>query len=166
MRLQRSSRSWSIECRIPGNLCDLSKAYFATTFLSSSPPTPASQSDLQRYLLSNCCRQAPALPAGWRGSFQALLQQGPNEAQTKGNPGLAAVSPPPAWTGFRRMGVWGIDQESGSVFSLVLESAEGEPLRRPCRGNSWFCAFTCSPARRRCCAVTHCRTCRAAGNIA
>src|SRR5262245_46747962 len=30
MRLQRSSRSWSIECRIPGNLCDLSKGYFAT----------------------------------------------------------------------------------------------------------------------------------------
>ena len=32
MRLQRSSRSWSIECRIPGNLCDLSKGYFATHF--------------------------------------------------------------------------------------------------------------------------------------
>src|SRR5262245_35175979 len=48
MRLQRSSRSWSIECRIPGNLRDLSKGYFATTFLSSSPPTPAMQSSLQR----------------------------------------------------------------------------------------------------------------------
>jgi hypothetical protein len=43
MRLQRSSRGWSIECRISGNLCDLSKGYFATTFLSSSPPTPATQ---------------------------------------------------------------------------------------------------------------------------
>src|SRR6516162_9686502 len=30
----------------PRNLCDLSKGYFATTFLSSSPPTPASQSGL------------------------------------------------------------------------------------------------------------------------
>src|SRR5262247_4634806 len=70
----------------------------------------------------------PALPAGWRGSFQALLQQGPNEAQAKGNPGLAVVSPPPAWTGFRPMRVSRIDQESASVFSLVLESAEGEPL--------------------------------------
>src|ERR1700745_3463611 len=39
----------------------------------------------------------PALPAGWRGSFQALLQQGPGQA--KGNPGLAVVSPPPAWKG-------------------------------------------------------------------
>ena len=38
----------------------------------------------------------PALPAGWRNSFQALLQQGPNEGQAKGNPGLAVVSPPPA----------------------------------------------------------------------
>src|SRR5215813_12515498 len=70
----------------------------------------------------------PALPAGWRGSFQALLRQGPDEAQAKGNPGLAVVSPPPAWTGFRPMRVSRIDQESASVFSLVLESAEGEPL--------------------------------------
>src|SRR5262249_14590442 len=29
---------------ITGNLCELSKGYFATTSLSSSPPTPASQS--------------------------------------------------------------------------------------------------------------------------
>src|SRR5262249_49729206 len=70
----------------------------------------------------------PALPPGWRSSFQALLQQGPNEAQAKGNPGLAVVSPPPAWRGFRPMRVSRIDQESASVFSLVLESAEGEPL--------------------------------------
>src|SRR6266581_1074594 len=39
----------------------------------------------------------PALPAGWRSSFQALLQQGLNEGQAKGNPGLSVVSPPPAW---------------------------------------------------------------------
>src|SRR5262245_155559 len=32
----------------PGNLCDLSKGYFATTFLSSSPPTPARQSGLNQ----------------------------------------------------------------------------------------------------------------------
>jgi hypothetical protein len=30
----------------PGNLCELSKGYFATTFLSSSLPTPATQSGL------------------------------------------------------------------------------------------------------------------------
>jgi MOSC domain-containing protein YiiM/ferredoxin-NADP reductase len=70
----------------------------------------------------------PSLPAGWRGSFQALLQQGPDEAQAKGNPGLSVVSPPPAWTGFRPMRVSRIDQESNSVFSLILVPADGEPL--------------------------------------
>jgi ferredoxin-NADP reductase/MOSC domain-containing protein YiiM len=70
----------------------------------------------------------PALPAGWRGSFQALLQQGPNEGQAKGNPGLAIVNPPPEWTGFRPMRVSRIDQESISVFSLVLVPADGKPL--------------------------------------
>ena len=70
----------------------------------------------------------PALPAGWRSSFQALLQQGPDEGQAKGNPGLSVVSPPPAWSGFRPMRVARIDRESASVFSLVLESADGEPL--------------------------------------
>jgi hypothetical protein len=42
-------REWSLWPEfgwILGNLCDLSKAYFAMTFLSSSPPTPASQSGL------------------------------------------------------------------------------------------------------------------------
>jgi YiiM-like, 3-alpha helix domain/MOSC domain len=56
--------------------------------------TGHSRAQLERAL------RIPALPAGWRGSFQALLQQGPNEGQAKGNPGLAVVSPPPAWTGF------------------------------------------------------------------
>ena len=76
----------------------------------------------------------PALPAGWRNSFQALLQQGPNEGQAKGNPGLAVVSPPPAWAGFRPMQVSRINRESASVFSLVLESADGEPLAAPLLG--------------------------------
>src|SRR5262249_23072932 len=70
----------------------------------------------------------PALPAGWRGSFQALLQQEPSEGQAMGNAGLSVVSPPPAWTGFRPMRVSRIDRESVSVFSLVLVSADGEPL--------------------------------------
>jgi ferredoxin-NADP reductase/MOSC domain-containing protein YiiM len=70
----------------------------------------------------------PALPAGWRSSFQALLQQGPNEGQAKGNPGLSVVSPPPAWPGFRPVRVSRIDRESLSVFSLVLVPADGRPL--------------------------------------
>src|SRR5262245_59556792 len=71
-----------------------------------------------------------ALPAGWRSSYEALLQQELNEGQAigKGNPGLSVVSPPPAWTGFRPMRVVRIDRESASVFSLALESTDGEPL--------------------------------------
>ena len=69
----------------------------------------------------------PALSAGWRSSFQALLQE-PNERKAMGNPGLSVVSPPPAWAGFRPMRVSRIVQESASVFSLFLVSAEGEPL--------------------------------------
>ena len=75
-----------------------------------------------------------ALPAGWRSSFQALLQQELREGQATGNPGLSTVSPPPAWTGFRPMRVSRIDRESVSVFSLVLVSADGEPLAAPLPG--------------------------------
>jgi ferredoxin-NADP reductase/MOSC domain-containing protein YiiM len=73
----------------------------------------------------------PALPAGWRSSFQALLQQRLDEGQAMGNRGLSVESPPPAWTGFRPMRVSRIDRESLSVFSLVLVSADGEPLAVP-----------------------------------
>jgi len=82
--------------------------------------TGHSRAQLERAL------RIPALPAGWRSSFQALLQQGLGQA--KGNPGLAVVSPPPAWTGFRPMRVSRIDRESDRVFSLVLVPADGEPL--------------------------------------
>jgi hypothetical protein len=84
--------------------------------------TGHSRAQLERAL------RIPALPAGWRSSFQALLQQGPNDVQGKGNPGLSIVSPPPAWAGFRPMRVSRIDRESASVFSLVLVSAEDRPL--------------------------------------
>jgi ferredoxin-NADP reductase/MOSC domain-containing protein YiiM len=84
--------------------------------------TGRSRAQLERAL------RIPALPAGWRGSFQALLQQGPDEGPARGNPGLSAVSPPPAWTGFRPMRVSRIDAESASVFSLVLVSTDAEPL--------------------------------------
>jgi len=84
--------------------------------------TGRSRAQLERAL------RIPTLAAGWRGSFQALLQQGFNEGQATGNPGLSVVSPPPAWTGFRPMQVSRIDRESGSVFSLVLVYADGEPL--------------------------------------
>jgi ferredoxin-NADP reductase/MOSC domain-containing protein YiiM len=84
--------------------------------------TGHSRAQLERAL------RIPALAAGWRSSFQALLQQELNEGQAMGNPGLSVASPPPAWTGFRPMRVSRIDRESVSVFSLVLVSADGAPL--------------------------------------
>ena len=47
----------------------------------------------------------PALSPGWQASFRALLEGGPGG----GNAGLATASPPPAWPGFRRLTVAGID---------------------------------------------------------
>jgi ferredoxin-NADP reductase/MOSC domain-containing protein YiiM len=63
----------------------------------------------------------PALPDGWRTSFQAMLGQ-PGAA---GNAGLTAVSPPPAWPGFRRLAVTAIEPESDSVVSVYLADPGG-----------------------------------------
>src|SRR5262249_36260245 len=68
----------------------------------------------------------PALSAGWRASFAALLEQ---EDTTTGNAGLTATSsPPPAWSGFRPLRVSRKIRESSNVISLVLESVDGRPL--------------------------------------
>ena len=70
----------------------------------------------------------PALSAGWRGSFEALLKQEQKGGAT-GNAGLAASSgPPPAWRGFRPLRVSRKVRESGSVISLVLEPMDGQPV--------------------------------------
>ncbi|MDB5503215.1 MAG: Sulfurase [Tardiphaga sp.] len=62
----------------------------------------------------------PALSAGWRKSFQALLA---------GNAGLGPASgPPPAWAGFRPLLVSKKVRESDSVVSLVLEPTDRLPL--------------------------------------
>jgi ferredoxin-NADP reductase/MOSC domain-containing protein YiiM len=71
----------------------------------------------------------PALGAGWRGSFQALLAQERSGGAVTGNAGLAPVSgPPPAWAGFRPLRVLRKVHESSSVTSLVLEPVDGRPL--------------------------------------
>ena len=63
-----------------------------------------------------------ALSAGWRASFQALLDRERSGGAVTGNPGLTpAAGPPPAWTGFRPLRVSRKDRESASVTSLVLE---------------------------------------------
>jgi ferredoxin-NADP reductase/MOSC domain-containing protein YiiM/ferredoxin len=66
----------------------------------------------------------PALSPGWQDSFRALLD---GDAGS-GNAGLAAASPPPAWTGFRELAVTGIERESDSVISIRLEDPDGAPL--------------------------------------
>ena len=69
----------------------------------------------------------PALSPGWQESFRALLEGEPGS----GNAGLAATSPPPAWPGFRRLRIAGIDRECESVVSIRLEDPDGVRLPPP-----------------------------------
>ena len=81
------------------------------------------RSELERAL------RIPALSAGWRRSFEALLAQEHGGSATTGNAGLAPASgPPPAWAGFRPLRVLHKIRESSSVTSLVLEPADKLPL--------------------------------------
>ncbi len=66
----------------------------------------------------------PALSPGWQASFQGLLEGEPGG----GNAGLVVTSPPPAWTGFRRLKISGIERESDTVISISLEDPDGRPL--------------------------------------
>ena len=66
----------------------------------------------------------PALSPGWQSSFQALLDAGPGA----GNAGLTATSPPPAWSGLRRLTVTAITRETETVISIGLEDPDGQPL--------------------------------------
>lgn len=69
----------------------------------------------------------PALSAGWRASFQKLLDQ--EQTGATGNAGLGpAPSPPPAWAGFRPLRVLRKVRESSDVMSLELEPTDGLPL--------------------------------------
>ena len=85
-----------------------------------------------------------ALSAGWQGSFHALVQQGPNEMQAMGNPGLSAVSPPPAWAGFRLMrGL--ADQQGGCKRVFSSPRIQRWPTPNSCptgaiRGSAPVCA--------------------------
>jgi ferredoxin-NADP reductase/MOSC domain-containing protein YiiM len=65
-----------------------------------------------------------ALSPGWQASFRALLDGEPGG----GNSGLAVTSPPPAWPGFRRLAVAGIERESDSVISILLDDPGGAAL--------------------------------------
>jgi MOSC domain-containing protein YiiM/ferredoxin-NADP reductase len=70
----------------------------------------------------------PALSAGWKGSFQAMLEQ-------KSGLAPADVSrSPPAWPGFRPLRVAAKARESADVLSLALEPADALPLATPLPG--------------------------------
>ena len=66
----------------------------------------------------------PALSPGWQASFRALLAEEPG----RGNAGLTAASPPPAWSGFRSLAVTEVTHESDSVIAIRLEDPHGSPL--------------------------------------
>src|SRR5262249_35555081 len=137
MRLQRSSRSWSIECRIPGNLCDLSKGYFATTFLSSSPPTPATQSGL-------CGAFIPFMRAPRSLNELVTLQSGLTDPgdrsanKSRVSPGRCARGSAPA----------PLHHPANSAPMLKVGAQHGcnatalEKFRRPARGASWSYRFS------------------------
>jgi ferredoxin-NADP reductase/MOSC domain-containing protein YiiM len=73
--------------------------------------------------------RVPALSAGWRGSFGALLEQARRPGAATGNAGLArAVGPTPAWPGFRPLRITAKTRESTNVTSLQLEPADGRSL--------------------------------------
>jgi ferredoxin-NADP reductase/MOSC domain-containing protein YiiM len=67
----------------------------------------------------------PALPGGWKASFQAMLGQATALGLAAGNAGLTAMSPPPAWPGFRPLAVTAVQPESDSVVSVHLADPEG-----------------------------------------
>jgi ferredoxin-NADP reductase/MOSC domain-containing protein YiiM len=83
----------------------------------------------------------PALPEGWKRSFQAMLGQ----PAATGNAGLAAVSPPPAWPGFRSLAVGAIDRESDSVISVRLADPGGTPV--PAADPGQFLTLRLQPGR-------------------
>jgi ferredoxin-NADP reductase/MOSC domain-containing protein YiiM len=87
----------------------------------------------------------PALSAGWRGSFQALLEREQSGSPMTGNPGLSpAAGPPPAWAGFRPLRVSHKNRESSTVTSLMLESTDGRPLQAALPGQ--FIVLRLKPA--------------------
>ena len=81
----------------------------------------------------------PALPDGWKASFRAMASQAEAPAGAAGtagpgNAGLTAVSPPPAWPGFRPLAVTAVDRESDSVISVRLADPAGTALPPPLPG--------------------------------
>ena len=94
--------------------------------------------------------RVPALSPGWKGSFRALLDEGPGG----GNAGLTVASPPPAWPGFRELTVTAVTSESNSATSLRLEDPTGAPLPAPRPGQYLTVRANLVRGGRRYCATT------------
>jgi ferredoxin-NADP reductase/MOSC domain-containing protein YiiM len=69
--------------------------------------------------------QIPALSPGWQASFRAMLDQPEAAGAADGNAGLTAVSPPPAWPGFRPLTVTAVEAETDSIVSVQLADPGG-----------------------------------------
>ena len=86
-----------------------------------------------RELLERALR-IEALPQGWRGSFEALLDSVKHGTES-GNAGLApAAAAHPAAAGFQSLVVASVERESADVLSFVMKSAEGHALEMPLPG--------------------------------
>ncbi|MGO8895280.1 MAG: MOSC domain-containing protein [Streptosporangiaceae bacterium] len=96
----------------------------------------------------------PALPDGWKASFRAMASQAEAPAGAEGtalapgNAGLTAVSPPPAWPGFRPLTVTALDRESDSVVSVRLADPGGTALPSPRPGQFLTLRLNAVPGAR------------------
>jgi ferredoxin-NADP reductase/MOSC domain-containing protein YiiM/ferredoxin len=77
----------------------------------------------------------PALSAGWKSSFEAILRQMAQPGSHTGNAGLTSSEQRvTAAPGFRSLKVARIDRECSSVVSVILEPADSRPLTVPLAG--------------------------------
>src|SRR5438105_8779942 len=79
--------------------------------------------------------RCPALSAGWRWSFEQLLQSQKAHPGATGNAGLMpAAAGQTAAPGFRPLRISGIDRECIDVISLSLQPTDGRRLTSPLPG--------------------------------
>ena len=90
----------------------------------------------------------PALPDGWKASFRAVAGQAGTPCGAGGNAGLTAVSPPPAWPGFRSLVVTAVNRESDSVISVHLADPGGTALPPPGPGQFLTVRLNVVPGER------------------
>ena len=90
----------------------------------------------------------PALPEGWKASFRAVADQAGAPCGARGNAGLTAVSPPPAWPGFRSLVVTAVDRETDSVISVHLADPGGTTLPPPGPGQFLTVRLNVVPGER------------------